>query len=122
MSADALDAEYRRRQKDYLDDRVDPSARLKLALLLALPDTRIRNLDTALGLVNQYIDSAGDDDPILNWVLFLNDTWQQQRYTERQLKTLQKRQEQLQQQLEDLKTIERTLQERNSPTPTPGAR
>lgn len=117
LPPDALSAEYQRRQQAYLADRGDVDKRLRLISLLALPNTPMRNLDSALSLINQYIDNAADDDPLLNWFLYLNDSLQQQRYIERQLNTLQKSQEKLQQQLEDLKSMEKSLQERSTPTP-----
>ena len=118
LPPDTLEAEYQRRQQAYLADRADVDKRLRLISLLALPNTPMRNLDSALSLINQYIDNAADDDPLLNWFLYLNDSLQQQRYVERQLNVLQKRQEQLQRQLEDLKSMEKSLQERNTPTPS----
>ena len=119
LPADSLETEYRQRQQDYLADRGDVAKRLKLIFVLALPETRVHYLESALSLINQYIDNAADDDPLLNWFLYLNDDLQQERYRERQLATLQKRQEQLQQKLEDLKSMEKALQERNAPTPGP---
>ncbi len=115
LPSDALADEYERVMAAHLADRRDAETRIELAFLLTMPNTRWRNLDTAVSLINQYIDNTTDDDPLLNWFLLVNDDIQQQRYLERQLKTLQQRQQQLERQLEELKSIERSLQQRTTP-------
>lgn len=115
-----LEKEYTAVQARWAQSRESVRTRLQMIMLLQIPNTRFRNLDRAVRLIDEYVATAPDDS-LINFFWWLSHNLYEQRTAEQRLRTIAKRNEVLQQQLEELKSIERTIQERQpAPAHTPG--
>lgn len=106
-----LDAEFRRAQAAFLQDKT-PSRRLHLALLLSLPGARFSNPAEASALLKEYLHAPDSDAP-LRLLAFLLASDLDKRVD------LQQRASTLSRQLNELKSIERTLNRRDNSTGPP---
>ena len=101
-----LDAEFRRAQTAFLQDKT-PSRRLHLALLLSLPNAHFGNPAAASALLKEYLHAPDSDAPLrLLAYLLVSDLDKRA--------DLQQRTSTLSRQLDELKSIERTLNRRDN--------
>ena len=115
-----LETEFAQVQQRWLQDGASVRTRLQMVLLLQVPNTPFRNFDLALQLIDTYVESAGDSS-LTNFFWWLSQGLYDQRAAEQRMRNIVKRNDVLQQQLEQLKSIERTIQERQPPPAnTPG--
>jgi hypothetical protein len=115
---DQLEREYARAQQDFLKDN-SARNRFRLVLLLALPGARFHDSNAALSLLNGYL-ARSRQDGLGNFAYLLANLIVEQNDREQKLKASQRRADLLQQQLEELKSIERSLSQRQirgAPTP-----
>lgn len=106
-----LDMEFRRAQAAFLQDKT-PSRRLRLALLLSLPGARFSNPAAASALLKEYLHAPDSDAP-LRLLAFLLTSDLDKRVD------LQQRASTLSRQLNEIKSIERTLNQRDNSTGPP---
>lgn len=116
LAPEELAAEYSRVRAAHVADDTELESRLRMISLLSLPHAPFRNDDGALNLIYAHIDTAPDDS-VTNFLWLMADTIQEQKNAEQRRLQLQKRQEQLQQQIDALKSLERSLRERDPPAP-----
>ena len=114
LAPDELAAEYASVRAAHIADDAALEPRLRMISLLSLPHARFRNDEAALHLINTYIDMAPDDS-LTNFLWLMADTIQEQKNAEQRRLQLQKRQEELQRQIDALKSLERNLRERDPP-------
>ena len=114
LAPDELAAEYSKVRAAHVADDTELETGLRMISLLSLPHARFRNDDAALNLINTYLDTAPDDS-LTNFLWLMADTIQEQKNAEQRRLQLQKRQEELQRQIDALKSLERNLREREPP-------
>lgn len=109
-----------RREYDYVRakhvarrEAVEP--RLQLIALMSLAHAETRNLNAALELIDDYLDTAATDDRLAQYLWLLADHLEALREAEQRAQQAGKRLEQLQQQLNALKSLEHNLRERDPP-------
>lgn len=113
-----LQSEYAAAEQTFLQDP-RPEYRLRLALLLALPDASFYNPDSALRLLQGYPGRSDPDDALANFAFFLIGRSSEQHNAQMRLDTASQRATALQRQLDGLKSIERSLNRRQLPRATP---
>lgn len=119
LPADELGLEYERVDAAQRRHNEDLHARIQLALLRALPKTPFHDLDGALGLIDASLDDIPEEgvDPVSDLLWLLRGFVQEQKNSEQRLKALTRKSGELQSQLNQLKSIERSLENRTAPTP-----
>lgn len=115
LNRDALRAEYLRVAKTFAQAPT-VEARIQLILLLSHPRADDRDLDAALALISEYLAGAGPG-PLTNLFRLLEAGVQAQRGYEDDIRQAHQRNEQLQQQLDGLRSIERAIHARELPEP-----
>lgn len=117
LSNDDLKKEYNAVSQVYGKSRSDDS-RMQLALLLSLPGASFRDDARAQSLLKEVIaNKANDDSPLKDFALLLSTQIVEHRKQEEKTKTEQARAEELEQKLEALKSIERSIIERQQTQP-----
>lgn len=110
LPPEELEKEYAR-----LEQNQDAPTRLRRALLLSLPEREFSDSEQALTLLDAYLAQAAPDDAARDLALLLADFVAERRDYERQLQSSEKRVETLEQQLEELKSIENSINRRDQP-------
>jgi len=123
LSYEELEEEVK---KTEVSNGIEPSARgqLKLAVLLSLPSAEMKNVERATGLLGDLINAGDGSSPALREYAHLLlsslqlrvETQKQNRKLNSQLKLERKKRIQLEQKLEALRTIEKSMTKRQSGT------
>jgi hypothetical protein len=121
LSEEELSAEYAQ-AKDAFSQNNQPLNRLRLALLLGLPQAGFKDYDRSLDLLAEYLDDPNSQDQFFKeFSLFLSAMilkFKEQDQRARNLDVkLKEESEVLQKKLEELKTIEKTIMERGKGQP-----
>lgn len=126
IGSDTLVAELSSAEEE-LKAVVSPRNQVRLALLLSLPDPRVHNPARAVAVLDQYLVTSGGDDPVLqNFAYVLRALISQRNKTEdnfrqaednarrltQRLEKAEAENKMLRDQLDALKSIERSLYER----------
>lgn len=109
-----LQSEYAAAEQAFLRDG-RPEHRLRLALLLSLPDASFHNPDSALRLLQGYAGRGDPNDALANFTFFLIARSIEQYNAQTRLDAASQRATALQRQLDGLKLIERSLNRRQLP-------
>ena len=119
LPADELGPEYERVDAAQRRHNTDLHARIQLALLRALPKAPFHDLDGSLALIDGSLDNMPEEaiDPVSDLLWLLRGFVQEQKNSEQRLKALARKSGELQSQLDQLKSIERSLENRTAPTP-----
>jgi hypothetical protein len=122
LSADGQKKEYTLTMQSLNRNKNDISARMKGALIAALPSSRYRDNARAIGLLDEIQRDKRVDSATQSLAALLKDyATERQKSDDNAAKLAQKakdeqqRADDLQQKLDDLRTIEKTLIERNQP-------
>lgn len=113
-----LQREYAAAEQAFLEGG-RPEQRLRLALLLSLPDASFHNADSALRLLQGYPGRTDATDTLGNFAFFLIARASEQHNAQAQLDGAAQRAAALQRQLDGLKSIERSLNQRQIPRTAP---
>lgn len=123
LSADGQKKEYTLTMQSLNRNKNDISARMKAALIAALPSSRYRDNARAIGLLDEIQRDKRVDSATQSLAALLKDyATERQKADDNAAKLAQKakdeqqRADDLQQKLDDLRNIEKTLIERNQPT------
>jgi hypothetical protein len=113
LPPERLRAEYLAAEQAFLDDG-RPLNRVRLAILLSLPYTDFHSNANALNLLGDYLEGPSEG-PLSQFAFLLATVMLEQANTDQRLKIFQRKTEALQQQLNDLKSIEENLSRRQLP-------
>lgn len=113
LPPERLRTEYLAAEQAFLHDG-RPLNRIRLAILLSLPYTDFHSSANALNLLGEYLE-APTEGPLSQFAFLLATVMLEQANTNQRLKTFQRKTEALQQQLDDLKSIEENLRRRQLP-------
>lgn len=113
LPPERLRTEYLAAEQAFLDDD-RPFNRVRLAILLSLPNTDFHSTANALNLLGEYLEGPAEG-PLSQFAFLLATVMLEQANTNQRLKTFQRKTEALQQQLDDLKSIEENLRRRQLP-------
>lgn len=113
LSPEELKVEYARVANKYVASPT-PDTRIQLILLLSYPRADFRDLDAALRLIDNYLVDAGPG-ALTDLVSLLGTNLRTQQAYEERIRAAEVRSNQLQQQLNALKSIERALHAREMP-------
>lgn len=117
LPPERLRAEYLAAEQAFLHDGA-PLNRIRLAILLSLPYTDFHSSANALNLLGEYLEGPSEG-PLSQFAFLLATVMLEQANTHQRLKTFQRKTEALQQQLDDLKSIEENLRRRQLPGTEP---
>jgi uncharacterized protein (UPF0147 family) len=122
LSADGQKKEYTLTMQSLSRNKNDTSARMKAALIAALPSSRYRDNARAISLLDEIQRDKKVDNDVQSLAALLKDyAIERQKSDDSAAKLAQKakdeqlRADDLQQKLDDLRNIEKTLIERNQP-------
>lgn len=87
----------------------NPAEELRLAVLLSVPGTGLEDLEQARMLVAHYLDTHGEDDALARFAFFLAAFLNDSERRLQELRASRRKVEVLQRQLEQLKSIERSI-------------
>lgn len=113
LPPERLRTEYLAAEQAFLHDG-RPLNRVRLAILLSLPYTDFHSSANALNLLGEYLEGPSEG-PLSQFAFLLATVMLEQANTNQRLKTFQRKTEALQQQLNDLKSIEENLSRRQLP-------
>ncbi len=113
LPPERLRTEYLAAEQAFLHDG-RPLNRIRLAILLSLPYTDFHSNANALNLLGEYLEGPSEG-PLSQFAFLLATVMLEQANTNQRLKTFQRKTEALQQQLDDLKSIEENLSRRQLP-------
>lgn len=118
MPMDEILSEYQRVDATQRRHNEDMHARIQLALLRTLPKTPFHDLGGALALIDGSLDTLPDDaaEPVENFLWLLRGFVQAQKNAEQRANALARKSGELQGQLNQLKSIERSLENRTAPS------
>ena len=120
-----LAAEYARVDTVQRRHNEDLHARIQLALLRALPRTAFHDSAGALAMIDGSLDTLPEHDvdqggnAVEDLLWFMRSFVQEQHNAEQRARALARKSNELRSQLEQLKSIERSLQDRATPNPPP---
>lgn len=117
LPPDRLRTEYLAAEQAFLQDG-RPLNRVRLAILLSLPYTDFHSSANALNLLGEYLEGPSEG-PLSQFAFLLATVMLEQANTDQRLKIFQRKTEALQQQLNDLKSIEENLSRRQLPGAEP---
>jgi len=117
----ALKQEHARTQKEFAQDQ-SPINRLRLAMLLGFTQTKHRDTQRSLELLNSYMENPDTQDPMLRDFSFLLASFVQQfkhqdkgyEKVRQQLKKERTENKKLKKMIEELKTIEKNIMKRDA--------
>lgn len=115
----ALAAEYARVDTAQRRHTEDLHARIQLTLLRALPRSEFTDTAGALALIDGSLDTLPDGAAIEDFLWFVRSFVQEQRNAERRARAHARTSRELRSQLEQLKSIERSIEDRALPNPPP---
>lgn len=113
LPRERLRTEYLAAEQAFLEDD-QPFNRVRLAILLSLPYTDFHSNANALNLLGEYLEGPSEG-PLSQFAFLLATVMLEQANADQRLKTFQRKTEALQQQLNDLKSIEENLSRRQAP-------
>lgn len=113
LPPERLRTEYLAAEQAFLDDD-RPFNRVRLAILLSLPNTEFHSTPNALNLLGEYLEGPTEG-PLSQFAFLLATVMLEQANTNQRLKSVQRKTEALQQQLNALKSIEEHLRRRQLP-------
>jgi hypothetical protein len=113
LPPERLRTEYLAAEQAFLNDG-HPFNRIRLAILLSLPYTDFHSNANALNLLGEYLEGPSEG-PLSQFAFLLATVMLEQANADQRLKTFQRKTEALQQQLNDLKSIEENLSRRQLP-------
>jgi len=115
MSEPARRREYAQAERAFARD-TDAFNRLRLALLLTLPETPFQCDSCARNLLRDYLQQDGNDHAWRDFAALMLRSTEQRLTLQQELETERKQHQQVRQQLEKLKAIEQRINERAAAT------
>ncbi|MHB1240470.1 MAG: hypothetical protein ACYC18_08200 [Gammaproteobacteria bacterium] len=116
MSPQQLDVEFHSAKERFVRTP-DGSSRLRLVVLLTLPDAPFHDDDRAIGLLNGYLDApAGEPAAMRNFAAFLRRMIKRHQAEAANLSAEQQRSDLLQRKIDEIKSIEKSINDRGKPS------
>lgn len=116
MSPEQLASEFHGAQASYTREP-DGVNRLRLVVLLTLPDAPFHDDDRAIGMLDAYLDNPGGDPAALqNFAALLRSTARRRVDDARSLAAERSRSDLLRKKIDELKSIEKSINDRGKPS------